>query len=62
MFCAQIVGKPVIAPEPSAAPAVAAAPFNTLRRVTLVVFLAELMREISILLSVLEAGNPPSGE
>ena len=32
LFCAQIVGKPVIAPLPSAAPARPAAPFRTLRR------------------------------
>src|SRR5918996_4981115 len=32
MFCAQIVGKPWIAPEPAARPAVAAAPFSTVRR------------------------------
>src|SRR3954451_21515484 len=32
MFCAQIVGKPVTAPEPTAAPAIAAAPLRTLRR------------------------------
>ena len=32
LFCAQIVGKPVIAPLPTAAPAKPAAPFRTLRR------------------------------
>jgi hypothetical protein len=32
MFCAQMVGKPEIAPEPAASPAVAAAPFNSVRR------------------------------
>ena len=33
MFCAQMVGKPLIAPDPMAAPATAAAPFRTPRRV-----------------------------
>src|SRR5262245_53941168 len=32
MFCAQIVGKPVIAPEPAARPTLAAVPFRTVRR------------------------------
>ena len=34
LFCAQIVGKPVTAPLPSAAPAMPAAPFSILRRPT----------------------------
>src|ERR1700760_4348818 len=34
MCCAQIVGKPVIAPDPAATPATAAPLFNRLRRVT----------------------------
>ena len=34
VFCAQITGKPVIAPLPSAAPAAPAAPFSILRRPT----------------------------
>ncbi len=33
-FCAQMVGKPVTAPEPAAAPLRAAAPLSRLRRVS----------------------------
>jgi hypothetical protein len=35
MFCAQMVGKPLTAPDPTANPAAALAPRNTLRRVAL---------------------------
>jgi hypothetical protein len=34
MSCAQIIGKPVMAPEPTAAPAATDVPFSKARRVT----------------------------